>query len=137
MPTGGSDVDNFSSGGIAAPVDLDTARLGCAVAKYPNAKGDFFESHPDTGGKIKGREVPCWAEVCDLVRSAHAKLDKIPSVGWDVAITKEGPVLIEGNVKWGSQIFEIPHGRPLTSTDFPAYYRHWTGEDLEIALERR
>lgn len=137
MPTGDSVADNFQSGGIAAPVDLETGQLGSAVAKYPTESGDFYETHPDTGAQIKESRVPCWEEVLDLVRFAHEQFQRTVTVGWDVAITEDGPIVIEGNKRWGVETLEIVHGRPLTSTAFPEYYRHWTGEELEADLKRQ
>lgn len=134
MPTGDSDADNFHSGGIAAPVDLETGRLGRAVARYPGSvspETDFHIVHPDTEQRIEGNSLPHWEEMLELVRGAHRQLKQIESVGWDVAITDDGPVLVEGNKRWGVTTLEIPHGRPLMSTAFPEYYRHWTGENLE------
>ena len=35
-----------------------------------------------------------------MAKELHSKLYRIHSVGWDIAITEEGPVFIEGNSKW-------------------------------------
>jgi hypothetical protein len=38
-----------------------------------------------------------WGEVCDLVRRAHCAFEDWVVIGWDVAITAEGALLVEGN----------------------------------------
>jgi hypothetical protein len=52
-------------------------------------------------------------DVIDLALTAHRKLDVPWSVGWDVAATTDGPVLVEGNVLWGVDILHVPHRRGL------------------------
>ena len=49
---------------------------------------------------FEGFRIPYWNEVRELVKNVHAKLPDIRSIGWDVAITPNGPVLIEGNDNW-------------------------------------
>ena len=44
-----------------------------------------------------GYRLPYWNEVRELVKNVHAKLPDIKSIGWDVAITENGPILVEGN----------------------------------------
>lgn len=41
---------------------------------------------------------------------AHKSLYGIHSIGWDVAITDQGPVLIEGNDNWEISIIQIDRG---------------------------
>jgi hypothetical protein len=53
--------------------------------------------HPDTGAVIEGRVLPFWQDTVDLGCRAHAVFAPRVVVGWDIAITQRGPVLIEGN----------------------------------------
>ena len=48
-----------------------------------------------------------------LALDAHAKLLVPWSVGWDVAITPQGPMLLEGNPMWGADLAQAPHGEPF------------------------
>jgi len=38
-----------------------------------------------------------WEEVLDLARSSARAFAPVRTVGWDVAVTPSGPVLVEGN----------------------------------------
>ncbi|MGN6057675.1 MAG: sugar-transfer associated ATP-grasp domain-containing protein, partial [Sphingomicrobium sp.] len=90
-------VDNFHAGGIAAAVDLDSARLSRATNLGTDARLGWVDAHPDTGAQIEGRRVPLWAESKRLVLDAHRAFTDRVVIGWDVAILEAGPILIEGN----------------------------------------
>lgn len=104
MGLGGSRIDNFSAGGIIASVDIDTGRL--------NSKGytqtcEEYELHPDTQTEIYGFEVPMWAECKVFAERLAQRLDGIPFVGWDVAVTESGPVFVEGNEASEIAIYQL------------------------------
>jgi hypothetical protein len=120
MPTGEGVVDNFAAGGIASPVDLPTGTLGPAVAK--NLSRGIFLTHPDSGHQIAGERLPFWREILQLTLTAHQCFDWMPFVGWDVAITPDGPVLLEANPTWCVDLLQIPRGAPLGDTEFSAIF---------------
>ncbi len=90
-------VDNVHAGGIAAAVDLEEGRLGQATHMGMDARRGWVDRHPDTGALITGRLLPMWDEVRELVLRAHSAFSDWVVVGWDVAIMKDGPCLVEGN----------------------------------------
>lgn len=90
----GGVVDNVDQGGMAARVDLQSGRLLTVGA---DKKGNTFTHHPMTGTPIIGFEVPYFEEAKDMCLKAAQKVPQMRYVAWDVAITKEGPVFIEGN----------------------------------------
>lgn len=98
--TGGSRVDNANCGGVAARIDLAN---GCLLGDgiFSPGKGARTLCHPDTGVAINGFQIPCFQEAVQCVTGLHRYLYGIHSVGWDVGITPEGPVIIEGNDDWG------------------------------------
>jgi len=97
-------VDNFTTGGMVADMDLET---GKARTDAVDVHGKCFELHPDTQVPIKGFEVPYFKEGLEMVRRAGRDVNGY--IGWDVAITEEGPVLIEGNVDPGNRLLQMPH----------------------------
>ena len=99
---GSADVDNFHAGGMAVQVNADTGVLeGDAVDKA----GKWFVRHPATGVKFDGRRLPFWDEVRRMCLEAAAVNPHIHVVGWDVAITPDGPTFVEGNRRPG---FDLP-----------------------------
>ncbi len=93
----GGDVDNFSAGGMYTMLD---AR---GVVLYPafDANDVIHETHPISGVPIVGFAVPHFDAVRALVRRAALSLKDVPYVGWDVAITAAGPLIVEGNYNTG------------------------------------
>jgi hypothetical protein len=90
-------VDNFHAGGIAAPIDIATGVLGAATDWGLRPRHGWKTHHPDTGGLIKGRGLPLWAETCALAERAHAAFDDRHIIGWDMAILGDGPAIVEAN----------------------------------------
>lgn len=98
----GADVDNFHSGGMGVAVDLDTGVLqGDAI----NKDRQVFSCHPVTGVKFDGYAIPMWDEVKRICLEASAVNPHIHVVGWDVALTPDGPTFVEGNRRPG---FDLP-----------------------------
>jgi glutathione synthase/RimK-type ligase-like ATP-grasp enzyme len=102
---GGRFVDNINAGGMAAPINIETG-----VIEYPAFDKDsiYYEIHPFTGCPIKGWQLPCWQEAVELVLAAAKVIPQVGYVGWDVAVTENGPLLIEGNPFPGHDILQMP-----------------------------
>ena len=101
-------VDNFHAGGMATEIDLETGKLKrAALDKDLNE----FTEHPKTKVKIKGFEIPYFDEVKNMVKEASLESDKILLVGWDVAITDKGPLIIEGNRRPGFDLVQVASRR--------------------------
>lgn len=90
----GAVVDNVDQGGMAAPIDLDTGILRGVGA---DKQGNRFSKHPATGVTIPGLAIPYWEEAKSMALEAMRVIPQVRFVAWDVAITAEGPVFIEGN----------------------------------------
>jgi hypothetical protein len=125
MPTTDSVVDNLHRGGIVATIDPSSGELGPALPlSVPDVmKRAFIETHPATRERISGGQVPCWDEIVQLGRRAHESCGGYHSIGWDIAITDEGPILVEGNVDWGVMIPQFPGPSPLGWTQLPRNIR--------------
>lgn len=89
----GDVIDNFASGGMFTMLDDEGVALYPGVDKNSNV----YREHPVTGTPIIGFRVPLYSEVLDLVAALARRTPEAPYVGWDIAITANGPVVIEGN----------------------------------------
>jgi hypothetical protein len=102
-----STVDNLAAGNIAAPVNLETGVVeGPAVYSDITKQEETF--HPVTKVNIMGFKVPFWKESLNLTREAALLNKQNRSIGWDIAITAEGPELIEGNHDWCKLLWQLP-----------------------------
>jgi hypothetical protein len=106
-------VDNIHAGGVAAEVELETGRLGPASNLGDDARLGWLDVHPDTDGRILGRTLPAWEEVKVLAVRAHRAFADRTVVGWDLAITADGPRLIEGNSGPDVDLLQRPMRRGL------------------------
>lgn len=82
---------------LAAAVDLHTGTLGQMTGDKPEMAFDWHDFHPFTGARVKGRPVPHWQAACDIALAAHAATPDRLLIGWDMAISPDGPLLVEGN----------------------------------------
>jgi hypothetical protein len=94
VPAGGAQADVLWRGNLMADVDPLTGRAAVAVRGRGMSR-EAHESHPDSGALIAGAQLPRWDEARNLVLQAAACFPELPITGWDLAITDDGPVLIE------------------------------------------
>jgi hypothetical protein len=94
---GTSHVDNSSQGGLWCAIDLETGKLAPTAMTMTKFGRHSFRTHPVTGCKFEEITLPYWEETKQLVCSGARMLLPMRSLGWDVAITEHGPVLVETN----------------------------------------
>ena len=111
-------VDNLHAGGIAAAVDLDTGRLGLASNLGMDCSFGWLARHPGSGAQIEGFRLPYWDEFRAFTERAHSAFADRVIIGWDVAITPQGLILVEGN------------GAPDLDIMQRAYRRGWMTDRL-------
>jgi len=105
---------NSSVAGILGSIDPENG----LIRKAALPGGEPVANHPDTGVLIPGIELPFWQESVQLVCSAHARaFARFAFLGWDIALTQEGPLLLETNSGWGALFHQMLDG-PLGHTAF-------------------
>jgi hypothetical protein len=93
---GGNVVDNAHFGGCFSVIDDN----GYAVAAG-DVERHTFTVHPDTGVPLTGFKVPDWEKACKLVRHLATKVGGLRYIGWDLAHTDNGWILVEANTSPG------------------------------------
>lgn len=120
IPVGTNRADNFahgSSGNLTAPIDMQTGRVGMARASRSKTWPDMMnvDLHPDTKQTIPGFQLPYWSEMVELVCRAQASLPGLCTLGWDVAITDRGPIVVEANSTYDVDLVQVAQCRGLKS----------------------
>jgi len=117
----GDVIDNFASGGMFTMLDAD------GVAMYPGVdkQSNVYPRHPVTGAQIVGFAVPMYDRVVALTEALARRTPEAPYVGWDLAITPNGPVVIEGN--HNSSVFQPKPSASGVRTGLLPVYRAAVG----------
>lgn len=121
LQTAGSGVDNLAQGSVAIAVDMETGVLGTGWTKpkanrLPDPKR--LEADPATGARFTGVRVPYWREVLDVALRGAEAFSSVRVLGWDIAVTPQGPFILEGNWSWGETGAQAGFGRGLYFGDF-------------------
>lgn len=101
---GKANVDNFHQGGVGVSIDMKKGVLiGNAISK------DLEETskHTLTGVTFDGFPIPYWEEIQEMVCKAAMINPEVKVVGWDVAISDKGPLLVEANRRPGFDLVQI------------------------------
>lgn len=99
------EVSNLWQGGLSCAVDVES---GTVSSPAVTRMGAVHRMHPHSGRIFQGLTLPFWEEALDLVSAAARVVETIRYVGWDVAFTEAGPVIIEGNTVPGYTTLQHP-----------------------------
>ena len=87
-------VTSSTSGTLDACIDPET---GIVITLGKTKRGESFRYHPTTGVEIPGFRIPEWNALIDTATKLSDALPQIRYVGWDLVLTNNGWVAMEGN----------------------------------------
>jgi len=119
MSTSNKHVDNIASGGCLVSIGLQSGKL--KKEGYPgfSANGIVVHTfHPVTKTVFEGYSIPYFSEAKEMVLRAASLMPGLRLVGWDMAISESGPVLIEGNSDYNMIGNDLAEGGFLTNATF-------------------
>lgn len=110
--------DNFwQDGSMLAHLNLETGTVeSCCLGKGLD-KAEIT-THPKSGAQIIGLQMPDWQAALDLARSAHAIFPEFGVCGWDIAMTEDGPKIVECNDNPSHTLYQMAVGRGVLNADF-------------------
>jgi len=111
---GDNSVDNMGSAGLGALIDH---KKGVIISDGLDWKGTNIPYHPDSKIKFKGYKIPCWDDLVETVKGLASEISEMHCVGWDLAHTKNGWVLVEGNAR--PQCVTV---QTITKKGYKSYY---------------
>lgn len=89
----GSFIDNLTAKGIGGAIDIASGKVIAAS----DLNGVNYNEHPDSGERIIGFTIPHWKEATELAKDLSTSLPLMRYCSWDLALTEDGWVLVEGN----------------------------------------
>jgi hypothetical protein len=118
IPVGANVTDNFgtgTNGNLVAGIDIATGML---MRAYGSSRRDWpviveFARHPDTGCPFPGASIPYWREIVDVALRGQNSLPRVKTVGWDIAVTTSGVLLVELNSNYGVYTLQVAYQRGL------------------------
>ena len=102
-------VDNFAQGGMGVGLTEDGKLKRYGYSHDKNYKYSKTERHPDSQIIFDGYEIPFYTESVDLILKTHKLFPQLQTIGWDVAITADGPILVEANHRSDIEMLEVVH----------------------------
>lgn len=112
-----------SQGGWNSAIELENGVMGKVFRSALDQM--MFAEHPETAVPVDGVRVPFWEELLKLVWSAHMVLDEYAFLGWDIAVTPQGPVVLEANGNYGTGAMQKPTRSPLIDDRFLSVFEYW------------
>ena len=88
-------IDNGAAGGLLAGIDVQTGTIlpdSCC-----DEFGNRYKTHPDNGLEIEGFRYPEWDEMIRICKEMATVVPGARWIGWDMAHTEKGWVVVEGN----------------------------------------
>ena len=102
--TEGRRVDNAGLGGIIILIDKE-GKTFYAYNYKQNKMG--LTHHPDTGAPLLGIQIKGYKEVINIALKASKKFSFMGTIGWDIALSDRGPLIIEANVFYDSWFVQV------------------------------
>ena len=124
------EVENVSSGGICVNIDISNGKLGDYVMSYDEEK---IAKHPDTHVAFSDITISQWDKIRKFATVSASKMPFLTFLGWDIALTPDGPVAIEINRTPAVDIMEMVSGglREAFRIENPDYYWKNLGKRAE------
>lgn len=101
----GAFVDNTAAGGVAVDLDIQSGKLGDFGMREYDLQ--HYYKHPGSGITFAGHKCSQWPRVKKLVENVLKVMPYYKSVGFDVATTPSGPVIIEINTGAGIYLSQM------------------------------
>ena len=105
----GSVIDNNC---MFSPVDIETGRIKYPAHSGDTTKGIVYTEHPNSHIQIQGYQLLYVKEAVQMCFEAAKKVPQVRYLGWDVAVTANGPIIIEANTYCAHDFWQLPPHTP-------------------------
>ena len=109
--TGSEVTDTWGHGALYVGLNLESYTLMGDAYYHPDYGSEtIVTTHPDSNISFEDFKLPFLKEAIELCIKAHNYLPYSYIIGWDVAITAEGPLILEANEKPGMNAVQSLNG---------------------------
>lgn len=117
IPGGDNIADNFwRDGNLLADIDVETGVIRRVVSGTgPNQQEHTV--HPTTGEPMVGETLPFWDQVLELNKRCSEVFGAIRYQTQDIALTDDGPIIVEVNSGGSFDLPQVATGRGLLTED--------------------
>ncbi len=115
-------LDNTSQGGIGVGINMED---GILEKTARDNKSRTYDEHPSSKIVFKGYKVPYWSEVLELAENVQRCFSYNKLLGQDIAISAEGPLVIELNAEYDNVMFEQTCGPLLKNKKVQQEFKNY------------
>ncbi|WP_039019203.1 sugar-transfer associated ATP-grasp domain-containing protein [Halocynthiibacter namhaensis] len=121
LPQGENIADAFwRPGNLASEVDVDTGEIR-TVTERGRYEVTFHDDHPEHAG-LMGLKLPHWDDLREINARAAQIFAPIRYQSTDIAITEDGPVVIELNYGGGFDLPQYASGRGMLTPEVRSFF---------------
>jgi hypothetical protein len=123
LPSRANVADSFwRPGNLACNLDVQSGRIVTARSKDSLGTTDHT-THPEGGEPLVGEVVPLWNRVLQLARDCAPIFQLVRYQSMDIAVTQDGPVLIEINTGGGFDLPQLASGEGFLTDEVRDFFR--------------
>lgn len=109
--TAGATTDSWGKGSLIVGIDLEReCLLEQGYYNLSDPRGSCTKRHPDSGVVFRDHPLPGLQLAVDMCLRAHEILYTSFIIGWDVALTEEGPCIVKANERPGMNVVQATNG---------------------------
>lgn len=123
LPAKGNLADSFwRPGNLACNLDVASGAVLRIRSKDKLGTTDY-DVHPETRMPLIGEKLPMWDQVIDLAKRCAPIFQPVRYQSMDIAITPNGPVLIEINTGGGYDLPQLASGEGFLTDEVCEFFR--------------
>jgi hypothetical protein len=104
-------VDSWKFGSVYVGIDPEKGVLKkYGITSLTDNRSGIILQHPNSNILFDGYIIPYLKEAIELCKKAHKLFYGNFIIGWDIAITKEGPMIVEANELPGINVLQCLNG---------------------------
>ena len=127
--------DNYwRPGNLLAQLDVSTGQVLRAMSGT-GLELAYHDEHPDTKARLVGMTIPRWDDMKQTAIEAARLLRHMPLIGFDMAMSETGPVVVEMNHNPDFFLNQLADGRGVLDAEFATFVaeqKHRAGERTKM-----